>query len=159
MWRVTLGLLILVAPIGCGSGMALPDPASLERLTLFSIDGRDPEPDGHRGQGVPTATGEFHGYPVLGEVEVTDPERRRQLVAALQDGYARRPERGALCFWPRHGIRIVANGQTVEYVICFHCAQFERYSGEARAGGLINPDVQPVFDNILKEAGVPIAPE
>jgi hypothetical protein len=164
MWRISLGLLIVVAPIGCGSGAAtgvtFPDLSALEQLTLFSIDGRDPGEDGRRGQRVPAAVGEFRGYPVLGQVEVTDPERREQLVAALQDGYARRPKMGAKCFWPRHGIRLVAKGQTVEYVICFQCAWLDQYSGESRPRKEpINPDVQPVFDKTLKEAGVPIAPE
>jgi hypothetical protein len=92
-------------------------------------------------------------------VEITDPSKRKELIAALKDGVARRPEFGMKCFWPRHGIRAVEKGRVVEYVICFQCNNFDEYrEGTPRRGGTINGDVRPTFDAPLLEASIPIAP-
>ena len=154
MWHRVVWLLagaLLPAVVGCGisptADPSLVDLQAPEQLTLFSIDGRDAEGNGigRRGEGVSEAVGEFRGYPVLGQVEVTDPDLRNQLIAALKDGYARRPARSAKCFWPRHGVRAVEKGKTVEYVICFQCLGFEEFVGDKRRFERINPDVQPTF--------------
>jgi len=148
------GGLLLLALTGCG-GDPVADSGTPDALTLFSIDGRDEKPR-DAGQGAET----FHGYPVLGKVEIADAGQRKELVAALKDGIARRPKYGAKCFWPRHGLHVVEKGKAVEYVICFECSRFDEFAGGERLRHeLINPDVQPTFDKPLKDAGVPIAPK
>lgn len=149
-----VGLLFLPALLGCGAG-SVTELDSPEQLTLFSIDGRDEER-----RGVVQAEEIFHGYPVLGKVEIIDPDDRKTLIGALRDGIARRPKEGAKCFWPRHAIRAVEKGRTVEYVICFECERFEEFLGDKKLRHeSISRDVQPAFDKPLREAGVPIAPK
>jgi hypothetical protein len=165
MLRSLIVVLTLSAVSGCGASQPpeftlanLHDP---EQLTLFSIDGRDPEAPGDRrlGAGVPKSVGEFHGYPVLGHIDVDDADLRNSLLAALRDGVARHPQEPAKCSWPRHGIRVVKNEMAVEYVICFECLQIQEFvAGNKPRYGLINPDVQSVFDKPLQDAGIPLAP-
>src|SRR5690606_26013570 len=88
----------------------LPVP---EQLTLYSL------------LGFGEARGEmesFHRYPVLGKIEVTDPEQRREIYMALHKGIDPSVDI-TLCFQPRHGIRAVVDGQTTDYVICYECYQ------------------------------------
>jgi hypothetical protein len=148
-----------VAATGC-TGSPLARLKAPEQLTLFSIDGRDVDAwaERRRGHGVPQAVGQFHGYPVLGSVEIMNSEERQLLIAALKQSVAAGGQ-VAECFWPRHGLRVVENGQTVEYLICFECTAFEEFVGDKKlryAG--ISPDSRPTFDQPLKRAGVPIAP-
>lgn len=159
MCRWSIGVCCLVVA-GC-TRSALPSLGTPERLTLFSIDGRDTDASGdrRRGRGVPNAVGEFRGYPVLGLVEITDSDERKHLIAALKEGVAPNvqvPE----CFWPRHGLRVVENGRTVDYLICFQCYSFQEFVGDkkVRYEG-ISRDVRPAFDGPLQRAAVPIAPE
>jgi hypothetical protein len=157
MWRSCFALVAILIASGC-SGSPLAKLNSPDQLTLYSIDGRDED---RRLKDLEVKSSEtFHGYPVLGKVEVTDPDRRKQLIAALKDAHARRPTDGAKCFWPRHGIRAIEKGQTIEYVVCFECSRFEEFMGGKKLRhDLLNSDVQPTFDKPLTEAGIPIAPE
>ena len=165
MRRHAIGLILICGLVGCGGLRDIPNEP--ERLTLFSIDGREAEADTIaraeyvRGKGVPKAVGEFYGYPVLGSVEITDPAERRKIMAALKDGIARGGSPAA-CFWPRHGLRAVENGKTFEYVICFACHMFGEYQDGkkvSRPKMYISHDVRPAFDAPLKAAGVPFAPD
>jgi hypothetical protein len=152
--RFLLGACLLVAAVmvGCGRdpvlGLGVP-----EQLYLYSLDGRYFEP----GQEPKTAE-KFHGVPVLGKVEITDPEKRREIVAALKDGVARSDGKTAGCFWPRHGLRVVEKGQTLDYVICFECLQLEVHAGGSKKTKPTTWAPQAVFNKHLKEAGLPLAP-
>jgi hypothetical protein len=64
---------------------------------------------------------------------------------------------GAKCFLPRHGIRVTADGKTIDLVICFECSWIYIYYGDkdgphvTTSGG-----PQPAFDKVLKDNGVPL---
>src|SRR4051794_22331211 len=60
----------------------LPDDP--DELTVYSIDG--PARNNERMTSEQEKGEKLFGYPVLGSVEVTDPERRRAVVSALKDG-------------------------------------------------------------------------
>ena len=157
MWRKWLYLFVIPIALGCGGPLAgLNSP---DTLIVYSLDGRDPAPEGKRGQDVPAAIGEFHSYPILGQVEIKDPAQRKQIIAALKDGIAHGGPM-AKCFWPRHGLRAIENGKTVEYVICFQCSRFEEFLAARKLRHEpIKADVQPTFDKPLQDAGIPIAPQ
>src|SRR4051794_13551949 len=106
---------VILAAAGCASppSTSLAWPESPDELTVYSIDGRHREVRLLDPSSKTEAAETFHGYPVLGKVEITDPEQRRELIAALKEGYLRRPQMGAKCFFPRHGIRAVARGKAV----------------------------------------------
>ncbi len=125
------------------------------QLTLYSLDGRD----GLTPEELARASERFHNFPVLGKVEVASAETRRELMAALRDGIAASDGTAAKCFWPRHGLRTVEKGETIDYVICFQCLQLMEYRGEKSLDRTTTRDPEPVFDRPLKQAGVPLAPK
>jgi hypothetical protein len=137
---------------GCGgdSATGLDTP---EQLTLYSLDGRDFEPGEE-----PKTEEKFHGYPVLGKLEITDAAKRDEIVAALKDGLARSDGRMAKCFWPRHAIRVLEKGHSIDYVICFECYQLEIHKGASKSVKPVTREPQPVFNKFLKEASIPLAP-
>ncbi len=154
-WLAVAGVALLAAGLG---GWALTRDAApgLDRpaeLTLYSIDGRDRDLD------QPPSAGEtFHGYPVLGKVEVADPAAREEIAAALRAGMADRGVHMAACFWPRHGVRAGSGGRAVDYVICFECNQLVVHDGGARWARTTGRAPQAVLNRRLTAAGVPLAP-
>jgi hypothetical protein len=132
------------------------DPDRAERVTLYSIDFRE---EGERLPG----TGEVvHGYPVLGKVEVTGVEQRRQLFDALKAAIAQRDVMQYKCFYPRHVLRVEQDGWMIDYVVCFQCRNYERYVDGNRRDyqtRSISEDAAPVFNKPLEGAGIPIVPK
>ena len=145
-------IVIGTAFAGCGDG-SVANLDVPEQLTLYSIDGRHFEPGKE-----PKVEEKFHGYPVLGKVEVTDPDRRKEIIAALNEGRARSNGTMAKCFLPRHAIRAVEKGRTVDYVICFECYQLEVHDGNSKRVKATTRDPQQVFNRHLRQAGVRLAP-
>jgi hypothetical protein len=88
--------------------------STADRFELLSI-----EPE----RSDPPSPADFHRHKILGSTFVSDPAERQRLIAALRSGvqpmYADVPK----CFSPRLGIRVVTNGQTTEFIICFGCRQ------------------------------------
>lgn len=152
LYLLLCGALLYLLVAGCGRDSATGLDAP-EQLTLYSIDGRDFEP-GQR----PKATEAFKGYPVLGKVEVTDPDKRKEITESLKKGLAKSDGKMAKCFWPRHAIRVVEKGRTIDYVICFECYQLETYKEDAKTVKPITKEPQQVLNRHLTDAGVPLAP-
>jgi hypothetical protein len=153
-WAIGSGLL-MAAVAGCGRELAASARVEVpDRLTLYSVDGRDLDPGAKK----PAAGEEFHGFPVLGKVVIEDPVRRKALIDAFNDGIARSDGTMAKCFWPRHGIRAEKGGMTVDYVICFECLQFATHRGDRHEGTAITRSPLARFDEELKRAGIPLAP-
>jgi hypothetical protein len=154
-------LLSLVAAglLTCCIWISVPGPfRSLDdddQITLFSIDGR-PKPI--RGPGLNGE--EFRGYPVLGKIEIRSPNQRLTIIEELMRAYRKRPRQGAMCFNPRHGIRIVRGGTTTEFVICFECSWFDEYTENGhKTKRTISHDAEPFLDRVLTDAGIPLAPK
>lgn len=146
---ILTGVVLFVLYISRDSFRSLEDA---EEFVLFSIEGGPMEQVDFAGE-------RFHEFPVLGKIRIDEIERRRALLQALEDGISRRPKLGAKCFWPRHGIRAVANGKVTEFVICFECSRIHEFvDGQESRLGLINGDVQPSFDSPLIHANVPLSP-
>jgi hypothetical protein len=52
----------------------------------------------------------------------------------------------------------VKDGETVEMLMCFQCQNYNGYrQGKERPGGRIASSAQPLLDEILRDAGVPLA--
>lgn len=62
----------------------------------------------------PKAPDYWHGFQVLGQTVITNPQEKTHLIAALYDSMARE-DGAAACFNPRHGIRAVRDGKTVDF--------------------------------------------
>ncbi|HEX3358749.1 MAG TPA: hypothetical protein VHS31_17365 [Tepidisphaeraceae bacterium] len=99
----------------------------------------------------------FHRHQILGRILITDPTVRDKLNNALRHG-ALWPGAGEnLCFNPRHGIHIVQGGHTIDFVICFECRQAYGYRDDVSfCKWLTDTSPQAVFDEVLKNAGVPL---
>ena len=137
--------------LGCGPTVDVPD-----KLTLYSIDGRDHFPPD---QPPKTESDEkFHGYPVVGKVEVTSHEDRRMLMEAYHQGVAESERKVAGCFWPRHGIRTVQNGQTTDYVICFECLRVHVHVGDEVTYPFISEGPRQLFNDYLSKSGISVVP-
>ncbi|MGC4001619.1 MAG: hypothetical protein QM811_00050 [Pirellulales bacterium] len=95
-------------------------------------------------------------YPILGKYEVTDAAERRKIIVALNQAMlsASGPKK---CFNPRHAFRIESGGKTIEYVVCFQCGNYEAKNTSPERGAIAG-SAQPFFDDLLKNAGVPLNP-
>lgn len=122
--------------------------ATADQYELLSLD---------PGRPVAPSPDLYHGYRVLGQTEVADAATRERLNRALRGGVesvlANRPH----CFNPRHGIRVTRAGQTMEFLICFECEQVQVWNGSQRvANWSTDSSPQPVFDDALRQANVPL---
>jgi hypothetical protein len=125
--------------------------ATADSFALLSLDGdigfseREIEPGN-----------DFHGWPILGQVEITDPAVRKSLLDALTKGIRENADGKAFsCFNPRHGIKAVVDGQQLDIVICFECSRAKVYA-DAEGFEDFKPKGSPqmVFDEVLQKAGV-----
>jgi hypothetical protein len=131
-----------------------------EQFILYSVDGRSYFKN--EGQLTPDQVkGEIlHGYPVLGKVEVTDRDQRQALVSAIKDAVRNNSEPEDKCFIPRHAIRSIKAGDTVDMVICFQCRNYQGYRQDKPypldTRG-ISSRAKTLLDKTLADAGVPLA--
>nr|UXE44403.1 hypothetical protein Hi04_10k_c2220_00037 [uncultured bacterium] len=162
--RLHLALALVSSAIGCGGaantqakakkarpapGVVLPVP---DKLTLYSIDGtlEDREAPYH------TKPKEvFHGDPVLGKVEITDPAKRAEIIGAFGAALQNDQNWGE-CFWPRHALRAVTDGKTTDYVICYECGRVEISGSSGQSTKPTDRASRAVLNKYLKEAGVPL---
>lgn len=93
----------------------------------------------------------FHRYPILGRVEITSPEERIRLLSAFAKGVRENSNSLANCFNPRHGIRIVSETTTNDFVICFECLQVQAYGFNGGRNFLTSNSPRTVFDDFLKK--------
>ena len=84
---------------------------------------------------------------------------RKRLVTGLWEGIAQSEGPPASCFNPRHAIRVTYEGRTLESVICFECLQIEITEGRQRQTVYTTRSPQPVFDEVLRDSGVALAPK
>jgi hypothetical protein len=124
-----------------------------ERLTLFSLDPREPA---LRRESDPPPKETFHDYAVLGKTEIADKKERAELLRALYKGIADSDGSVASCFNPRHGINATLAGETVDLLICFECSSIRTF---AKDGGYVRTtsSPQPTFNRALQKAGLPVA--
>ncbi|WP_417378291.1 hypothetical protein [Gimesia sp.] len=157
-----LSLILLLLLMGCTSdrpplepsGAKLPKEAAAvlqeaPEWELFSLDpGIEENLDN---------TSRFHGWKILGSTQITDVTTRENLLQSLEASIAANPGMAALCFAPRHGIRVKYKEQQHDFVICFECYRAIRYSDNEQREGF-NPTDAPVaaFNRVLTEAKVPL---
>ncbi|HZF10878.1 MAG TPA: hypothetical protein VFE33_18980 [Thermoanaerobaculia bacterium] len=100
----------------------------------------------------------FHGYPVLGALDITNRPERAAIVHELAKDIGRSPLKLMACFYPRHGIRArLPGGKTLGLVICFECSSVDRYKGGKILQLNIDDDKpQDLLNSILRKAGIRI---
>jgi len=154
---VPVGLVIL-------SGCSAKDVGSLPEELLPSVaaaaleDGTDFELLSLEPNGGEETEGEnrFHGFEILGALAIEDPATQAEIMAAFKRGIADNTEQiVAACFAPRHGVRVSHEGKVHDFVICFECYITTWYVDGERAGNMNPTNVgQPVFDRVLRDAGI-----
>jgi hypothetical protein len=147
-------LLLSVAPTRTDEPKKVPDKAQtvLDKATSIEVWSLEPAEEKD------TAKPSFHGWKALGVTEVKG-DAKKQALEALTKGLAETAT-GARCFIPRHGIRAVHDGVTVDLVICFECEWVKVYLDKAEkpeATVTTGKTPQPTLDKILKDANVPLA--
>lgn len=127
---LTLSLLLLVVT-GCVS----PAEPAGPHVTLYAL--QPAVYDYNIGEGEPLADpghdparGYFHSYKILGQVDLTRTDQGTALAGYLLEHTEYPQGLIAGCFEPRHGLRVVEDGNPTDYVICFSCSQFDWYAGE-----------------------------
>jgi hypothetical protein len=147
---VGMALVALAVPSRLCAESMPPDAREMlikaENFDLYSLEPR-------------AAQGEtdFHGWKVLGKTAVKEADVRKKLITALEKGAAESDGSRPDCFNPRHGIRVSRGGKTMDLVICFECQQVEVYAGDERGKNfLISKSPRPVFNQVLKDARVPL---
>jgi hypothetical protein len=125
--------------------------ANADALTLFSL-----LPDPHSKS---SGADRFHGYPVLGKVEVGASPRRAEILEVLHrgifgDSIVKR------CWDPHHGIRAVSGEQALDLVICFICECMQVFAdcgSDKYEWADIGTAPESVLDGVLSAAGVRLA--
>jgi hypothetical protein len=152
-------LLALLTLPGCsndkpGNGLPafLQALASSDKVVLYSIDGTEKED-----KAVFKDAEKFQGYPVLGKLDLKDVRVRQQVVEALHQGIVENVG-FAKCFWPRHAFQATRGGKTTDYVICFQCNWIKVIDGNKVEDIVTTNHAQKLLNQLLKDAGIPIAP-
>lgn len=97
---------------------------------------------------------QFHGHDIVGIMEITNKDERKELLHELFTCIPNRPPSMiAMCFNPRHGIRVIRDGKTVDLLICFECRGMRIY-GSSEAFLNLGPGDDSEFNRVLKAAGV-----
>jgi hypothetical protein len=131
---------------------------SPDAMTVYAIDTKPSDDD---------TVERFHGHPVLGKVELTEVAQCQELANGLQEGIAA-GELPPLAdyFEPRHGIRVVKQGKTFDYLICKHYLQIRMLSPHRTDMSIattpqqneVGRTPQRIMDGYLTGAGIPFAP-
>jgi hypothetical protein len=145
--------LSLFALVIAASARAAEVPADIKAfldkpgtVTLSSLDpsgGKDKDKE------------KFHGVTVLGKAEL-DGEVKKTIIAALSKALEGRPDKGARCFIPRHGLAIKSGKDTLDLVICFQCSWVEVHVGDKKTRIAISDSAAKEFNKALKDAKVPL---
>ena len=127
-----------------------------DEFTLFSLN---PEPDFEH-----KSTNTFQNHVILGQIRIIRATTRASLISALDEGIGDKglnvpgmPAPLPDCFNPRHGIRAKKGDETVEFLICFECAQIQASSNKGKSW-FFTTSKRPAatFNRVLKRNGVPL---
>lgn len=162
---VVAGIIILLSLFQWQGLDSILDPVDMQlrflqnadKLELISL-----QPDGGARKPMPDIPPQYEGSKVLGSMEIKDKATITRMVEALRTGIRDHDGDIAACFWPRHAIRAVKGRLTMEWVICFQCRQIHIHADgdlKVRLRTLVSGTPEPIFDEVLKNAGVPLAPK
>jgi hypothetical protein len=128
--------------------------ASASKVTLYSLE--------------PWAKAGTREHLVLGQVDLTGAAAAKAVAAfqstvaskVLCSGFFRRECHTAgvaLCFNPRHELRVVANGQSYEFLLCYQCHRMEVFQNGRPVAALAVTGSPKVLNDLLEQANIPLA--
>ena len=124
-------------------------PASKVQLFLYSLN---PHHERRFDGSLPENSDQlFHGFPILGRAEMTSVQEKEKLLTAFAHGIRKSNGLEYACFNPRHGIRIINEATTNDFVICFECLQVGSFGFDSNQDFLISSSPKSTFDDFLDE--------
>jgi hypothetical protein len=121
--------------------------ASNVRLYFYSLDPHDASR--FEGKLPEISNKSFHWMPVLGNVEIIPLQEKTNLLGALAQGVRENSGEAAMCFDPRHGLRVVTKSATNDFVICFECLQVQAYGFTPSSSFYVSGSPAVTFNKIL----------
>lgn len=102
----------------------------------------------------------FQAYPVLGKLLLDKPASHEIVITNLLADIDASGAGRSLCFNPRHGLSVRRGGEQVDLLICYECRNLQviRSPHKWWIHG-IDRHSKDEINKLLKEAGVPLAPE
>ena len=136
----------LVATFAAGCGNS---EKPVDAMTLYSLDGSYVSDEGKVWKGEM-----FNGFPVFAKTQIESASDRMAILTAVKQGITQSKGGTIACFWPHHGVSLLQNGKRIDYVICFHCLQLQRFMDGA--GKTIPTTTSPAatLDAQLAKAGI-----
>jgi hypothetical protein len=121
-----------------------------EKVVLFSL-----EPWSQ-----PTANdATFHNFKILGQTKL-DTKQAATAISAFEAAIPDRVNRNriqASCFDPRHALRVNANAQTYDFLLCYACGYIYVYRGNQNIAMLNAFGSPDVLNALLTAAKVPLS--
>jgi hypothetical protein len=155
--RACQALAIVLIAVGNASAAdnEIPKKAleALDKATEFDLYSLDPA----RQQAKDAVAGAFHDWKVLGKTAVKGGVAKT-IRAAVKKGAKDSDGSVAACFNPRHGIRVVLDNKTYDFVICYECLSASVYEGDKKIGYFLTArSPQETLSKVLRDAKVPLA--
>jgi hypothetical protein len=100
----------------------------------------------------------FHGFEELGRTKIDNQIERTKIAEEIKASISDVSASQADCFWPRHAI-LVADGKLgFEILICYECHGVEIYEGNKQIFYESFGGTSTYFNELLKKANLPLAP-
>jgi hypothetical protein len=143
-----VALLAFAAPGRAEQKLPAAARTALEKADAIEVLSLDP-------RGGDDSKAAFHDYKVLARATVKEADARKAVVDAVNKGVAESDGSIAKCFEPRHGLHVVYDGKTYDFVICYQCTQIEVYADKADEPETVGTSAasRPALDAALKRAG------
>jgi hypothetical protein len=131
---------------------------SLTAGTEFILYSLDPGPITFAFQPPPKPEENLDGFKILGRLSLTDLRSRVVAVAAFNDAiHASDPLLGAMCFRPRHALRVIANRNVFDFIICYERQKLDLYKNGVKVAEIGVPGSPDRLDKLLSAARIPLA--
>ena len=93
----------------------------------------------------------FHDFVIIGEAAVPETSVRRRVLELVDEGVSQHNGISALCFTPRHGVRVQKGESTVDLVICYECFSLKIYgpgghTGQALTDSAVSNRLTEIFE-------------
>jgi hypothetical protein len=95
-------------------------------------------------------------YKILGQTNL-DPKNEQVVAGAFQKAVKDWDGMIAMCFDPRHALRIVSGGHTYDFLLCYNCHQLYVYKDDKELVGLGAAGSPKFLNSLLAAANVPLS--
>jgi hypothetical protein len=99
----------------------------------------------------------LHRYKILGQVTLNGKDAATAIKAFESAIPKRQHWFHTLCFDPRHALRVTANGQTYDFLLCYACGYLYVYRGDKVIAMLDAGGSPKVLNSLLTAAKIPLS--